>query len=121
MLKWVIGSVLVILSAVGCGKAPLTPAAPVAPATAMEAQPCTLTCVTTDPAGKNVAYRFDWDEGDTSGWTGFLASGVTCTVIHVWDRNGVYAVRAQAKNDAERLSGWSEPDTVKVDSLCRLK
>ncbi len=111
---------MLVIAGLGCtDRSPLTPAAPSAPASVMANAPCTLTCVTTDPAGRDVSYRFDWDQADTSDWTGFLASGVLCTVIHTWNRNGAYAVRCQAKNSAGRVSGWSEPDTVRVDSICR--
>jgi len=111
----------VVLSAgFGCAdRPPLTPVAPAAPATVMANAPCTLTCITTDPADREVAYRFDWDQGDTSDWTAFLASGRVCTAVHTWRRNGAYAVRAQARNDARSFSGWSEPETVRVDSICR--
>jgi hypothetical protein len=123
MTKYLPAFVLIAFAvlAAGCNRAPVTPAALVLPATAMISQPCTLTCVTTDPSGKDLAYRFDWDDGDTSGWTAFLASGVACTVIHAWDRNGTYAVRGQAKNTDERLSGWFAPDTIRVDSVCGLR
>lgn len=105
----------------GCTKTqpPDTPGQPLGPVTAMAGQDVGIVVVATDPAGSDVACRCDWGDADTSDWSGFLQSGVPCTLTHAWAMSGEYLIRAQAKNADELVSGWSVPETLRVDSICR--
>ena len=67
-----------------------------------------------DPDGDSVALRFDWDDGDTSGWSTLVSSGDTVVAVHTWSSSGTDHVRAQAKDKDGRLSGWSDSLPVSV-------
>jgi outer membrane protein assembly factor BamB len=95
----------------------------------------------TDPDGDSISIRFDWNDGDTSGWSNYFVSGETIKVSHIWQNPGTYSVKAQARDKKEAISDWSEsftitiianhapnppatpsgPTTVFKDSLCSFK
>jgi len=99
----------------GSGNArPEAPSKPEGPASAMVAQVCTLTTVATDPDSGSVSVRFDWGDGDTSGWSQWQASGSSFTAARGFDRASTLIVRAQARDWGGGVSAWSEPLTVTV-------
>lgn len=67
-----------------------------------------------DPEGGELSIRFDWGDGDTSGWSAFAPSGDTVTMSHSWTGPGEYPVRAQARSRADFGSEWSEPLVVRI-------
>ncbi len=94
--------------------APDTPAAPEGPVTGYPDSTYAFSVTTTDPDGNSVAYRFSWGDGDTSDWSGYVASGVEVHAEHVWDSIGSYAVTAQAKDSRDAASGWSAEHTITI-------
>jgi outer membrane protein assembly factor BamB len=54
-----------------------------------------------------VAIRFAWGDGDTSDWSGFVASGDSVAMSHVWTAPDTYAVTAQARDTGSGRSLWS--------------
>ena len=66
------------------------------------------------PQNLPVAIRFDWGDGDTSGWGQFKAAGETTTLSHAWSVPDTYEVRAQAKDTGNALSSWSDARTIRV-------
>jgi len=83
---------------------PSTPATPSGPWSAPKDSTCTFAASATDPNDDSIAVRFDWGDGDTSGWTDWGPSGWSGTKAHAWGRSGIYAVRAQAKDASEAHS-----------------
>ena len=74
---------------------------------------------TTDPDGDMIQYRFDWDANGShtySDWTGFVPSGTTVSMNHSWSRGGTYVVKAQARDQYNATSDWSNGLTVFVNS-----
>jgi hypothetical protein len=65
--------------------------------------------VTIDPPHP-ADYRFDWGDGEISGWDRSLQ----CT--HTWNSAGIYSVRVQARSvrDTLSLSSWSEAISVTI-------
>ncbi len=70
-----------------------------------------------DPDGDAVALRFDWGDGDTSEWSNYLPSPPSeppgCPPApfrksHSWSAPDTYYIRAQAKDEHEAVSDWSE-------------
>jgi hypothetical protein len=51
-----------------------------------------------DPDGDSISIRFDWNDGDTSGWSNYFVSGETIKVSHIWQNPGTYSVKAQARD-----------------------
>ncbi len=62
---------------------------------------------------KRVAIRFGF--GDTlSEWSGYVASGTEVRGVHCFTRGGRFAIRAQARDERNHLSEWSQAETVLV-------
>ncbi len=73
-----------------------------------------FTATTEDPQGDDVAYKFEWGNGEESDWTEFVGSGESKTVPNAWDTKGDYEVRVKAKDDQGHESGWSAPHPITV-------
>jgi len=97
----------------GCGKPPLVPAAPRGPSQWLRNIAAACTTFTSDPSGAQVAYQFDWGDGERSEWSGFLEGGVSYVATHTYTELGPFDIRVRAKN-AKRASGWSEPLSITV-------
>jgi outer membrane protein assembly factor BamB len=96
---------------------PNTPAVPSGPSTAPKDSTCLFTTSATDTDGDSVSYRFDWGNGDTSGWTGWTQSGTPGGRMYAWRRSGTYPVRVQAKDAHEARSPWSNPHQAIIRNL----
>jgi hypothetical protein len=70
--------------------------------------------VADDPDGDSVSLKIDWGDGVISEWSGLVASGAAFTATHAWAREGVYHVRAMARDSKGALSGWSVSDSIRV-------
>jgi len=68
----------------------------------------------TDPDGDSISIRFDWNDGDTSGWSNYFVSGETIKVSHIWQNPGTYSVKAQARDKKGAISDWSESFTITI-------
>ena len=63
------------------------------------------TFTSTDPNGDQVSYFIAWNDGTTSGWTAFQASGTVYSESHTWSTPGTYNIKAQAKDTNGAVSG----------------
>ena len=104
----------VVLSCHHPNRPPYPPEAPTGPVMGKihAAYPCFVS--TTDPEGEGVSYEFDWGNGDTSAWSRFLSSGLTCVDTNAWGRDGRYSIRARAKDPPGAVSDWSEPWVLSI-------
>jgi hypothetical protein len=68
----------------------------------------------TDPDGDQVAYRFDWGDGEVSAWTGPYNSGDPVAGLHAWAASGVYDVKVQSRDDWGFESSWSDPHQITI-------
>jgi len=73
-----------------------------------------FTATAVSPEGDSIAIRFDWGDGDTSDWSGYVASGEEVTMSRTWADTGTYHVKAQARTPAAAESDWSEPHPVTI-------
>jgi len=66
----------------------------------------------TSSLGHSVQYKFDWDDGSTSGW---LAEGTT-SASHSWAATGTYNIRAMARCVAHPAieSLWSDAHAMAI-------
>jgi len=94
--------------------APDTPAVPSGPSAAPKDSLCQFSAIATDPDGDNLSYRFDWGNGDTSGWGSWHQSGHAESAACAYPRSGSYEVRAQARDVDDACSAWSDPLSVTV-------
>ncbi len=93
---------------------PDAPSKPTGPASVVVAQVCTLTTAATDPDSGSISARFDWGDGDTSGWSQWQPSGSQFTAARGFDRAATLSVRAQVRDWDGGVSPWSEPLVVSV-------
>jgi len=73
-----------------------------------------LTIHSMEPDGENVLYLVDWGDGTTSGWVGPYPQCEPVEVCHTYYSQGVYNIRAQAKDINGLESDWSDPFSVNI-------
>ncbi|UCG43299.1 MAG: hypothetical protein JSU73_01380, partial [candidate division WOR-3 bacterium] len=99
------------IAAIGCKKAPNeapeVPSVPAGPGSGSRNSQIVFSSSAEDPDGDSVAIRFDWDDGDTSNWSPWAASGDTISMEHSWSDSGTYLIRAQARDTKDGTSDWS--------------
>jgi plastocyanin len=93
---------------------PAQPTKPVGPTLAVWHREYTYTSMTTEPDNEQIFYRFDWDDGNSSGWVGPYESGQTGSASHAWTELGTYNVTVKARDINGAGSPTSEPLTVVV-------
>jgi len=113
---------LVLATMLSCHKthefdsAPSAPSMPAGPSSGACDSLYRFTTSANDPDFDSVAFRFDWGDGDTSGWTGFVASGESAGAEHAWYYARACSVKAQARDVHGALSDWSEPGAMELRS-----
>jgi len=60
-----------------------------------------------DPENRDVAYKIEWGDGDSTGWLEFVASGTKITLNHTWDAKDDYTIRCKAKDIYGEESDWA--------------
>jgi hypothetical protein len=95
---------------------PNTPNTPSGPSEGEVDESLTYFTSATDPENDQVQYRFNWDDGETSGWTNLVNSGEEASKSHSWSSAGTYYVKAQAKDENGKKSGWSDTKKVTISS-----
>lgn len=76
--------------------------------------PYSFSASAVDPDGDNVSIKFDWGDGGDSGWSAYVASGDTIFASHSYSAAGTYQIRAMAKDDKGRESGWSDTHAIAI-------
>ncbi|MHC4777317.1 MAG: PKD domain-containing protein, partial [Planctomycetota bacterium] len=66
-----------------------------------------------DADGDPIRIRFDWGDGSVSPWVALGENGM-CKDEHLYAKIGDYAIRAQAIDDKQTSSAWSENHPLKV-------
>jgi hypothetical protein len=65
--------------------------------------------ISTDPDGDKVSYFIKWDDGSTTGWTDFQASGPPgISESHTWNEQRRYTIQAKAKDIHDFESEWAD-------------
>ena len=67
-----------------------------------------------DPDDDPVYYYVDWGDGTYDDWIGPSNSGETLDISHSWDSQGVYEIRAKAKDTSDEESDWSDIHTMTI-------
>ncbi|MEO0010349.1 MAG: fibronectin type III domain-containing protein [candidate division WOR-3 bacterium] len=73
--------------------------------------------VSTDPEGREVAYKIVWGDTSSIDWSPFYASGQPVRREHIYVDTGVYIIRVMARDIDLKESEWSAPWTVTVRNL----
>jgi len=69
----------------------------------------TYTSSSTDPAGQDLYYWFEWGDGTDSDWLGPYESGEICEATHIWKNKGDYVIKVKVKDIWGFESEWSDP------------
>jgi outer membrane protein assembly factor BamB len=67
----------------------------------------------TSPLGNDVYYYVDWGDNTVEEWIGSYTSGEEITLSHTWHLQGIYTIKARAK-DTDNLWGPWETLTVTI-------
>jgi hypothetical protein len=100
---------------------PENPLEPTGPDEGITGRIYTFSVNTIDPEGEDVYYQFDWGNGTISDWYGPYASGTTRSGTHTWMEQGVYDIRAKAKDPEGLESNWSDPHQISIYTLPTLE
>jgi hypothetical protein len=84
---------------------PPTPPVISGPVRGVVGNPLTFSFTSTDPEGDQVSFYIDWDNGVTP-WTTYIPSGTSHSESHVWNAQGMYTIKAKAKDTNNAESGW---------------
>ena len=95
-------------------KAPYMPSTPSGPSSGSINTEYTFTSLAEDPEEDSIAIRFDWGDGDTSNWSSYVASAETVTMNHSYSHADTYYVKAQAKDEYDFISSWSEAHSIVI-------
>jgi hypothetical protein len=88
---------------------PNTPATPTGPSNGYVQTIYSYDTSGSDPDGDLLTYRFDWGDGDISGWGGAYSR------THTFSSVGPYCVKAQSQDTQGASSAWSACLNVNID------
>jgi len=88
---------------------PDKPQTPSGPSSGEKGIEYNYTTRTTDPNGDQVFYKWDWGNGEFSGWIGPYNSSQTAEASHTWTEKGDYEIKVKAMDDNGEESPWSDP------------
>jgi hypothetical protein len=80
----IVFSLFIFTSCKKKNNAPEIPTTPAGPETGMINTSYSFSSSAIDLEDEKVAIRFAWGDGDTSNWSGFVASGETTSMSHSW-------------------------------------
>lgn len=106
-----------VIAVLGCARnhPPEVAAMPSGPSSGRTGMDCSFWASATDPdRDDKVAVRFDWGDGDTSNWSGFVPSADSAGKTHAYATPGTFFVRAQARDLDRAVSDWSSACSVVV-------
>ena len=109
--------ILLVLALPSCKKPnhpPDTPAVPSGPDSGAVRDTLTFSASATDPDGDSVSIRFDWGDGDTSGWSDPVPGGNAVSAAHAWASLGTYLVHAWARDNQDSRSSPSDALSVAI-------
>jgi hypothetical protein len=90
---------------------------PSGPSEAVCGRAVTFSTSATEPENEMVYYRFDWGDGNKSDWIGPFNPGTTGSASYAWMNEGVFHVRAKAKDEVGSESSWTAPHNISVHRL----
>jgi hypothetical protein len=93
---------------------PDTPSPPTGAVSSKVGTTCRFKVTASDPDFHRVAVRVDWDDGDTSDWSELFRSGDTMTLEYIWPVPGDFRISAQAKDEKDAVSLWSNWHVVAI-------
>jgi hypothetical protein len=74
----------------------------------------TYSTSTSDTDGDQVYYKWNWGDGNYSGWLGPYNSGDTCEASHAWTEKDDYDISVMSKDSNGGESEWSDPLSISI-------
>ena len=71
----------------------------------------------TDNEEEDVYYWVDWGDETNSDWVGPYSSGANAIISHTYTNNGIYEIKAKAKDINNGESGWSNTHKTTIGNL----
>jgi parallel beta-helix repeat protein len=68
----------------------------------------------TDPEGDQIYYKWDWGDGNVTGWLGPFNSSEPFATSYTWASDGNYSIRVKAKDIGGGESNWSEIHPISI-------
>lgn len=100
--------------AFGSNEPPDTPDQPSGPTNLDAGGEYTYSTSTTDPESDQVYYKWDWGDSSFSDWLGPYDSGETVEATHVYSIEGIFEIKAKAKDIYDAESEWSPKVIVNI-------
>ncbi len=92
---------------------PNTPSKPIGPSMGAVGGTYWFSTTATDPDNDQIRYGWDWDgDGTVDEWSGYLASGQTCSLSHSWTQAGTYQIKVKAQDANGAESGFSTASSI---------
>lgn len=66
-----------------------------------------FSAVSTDFEGDNLSYKWDWGDGNVTGWIGPFNANASMTINHIWLLDGAYVIKVKTKDTTDNESDWS--------------
>ncbi len=112
--SWSDGHQIMIGTAIPTNNPPNTPITPRGASFSSPNCSCSFISSATDPDGDSIAIRFDWGDGEISGWSDWQVSGDSISMTHSWSDTGTYSIKAQAKDKKDTTSNWSAEYQIEI-------
>jgi YVTN family beta-propeller protein len=123
------GSLVCLAAAVGaavmlgstCSVLNKAPTVPVisGPSAGVVGVPVTFKATATDPENDSIAFQFDWGDSSIGVWTNLIATGETTSVQHTFSDSGTYSIKAKAKDEKGKESGWCQVLSIHASTIVR--
>ena len=94
---------------------PGQPSIPSGRSSALPEENASFSASSEDPDEDRLRYTFDWGDGSSSS-TDWTESGAEMSMVHCWERAGIYEIRARAEDERGASSSWSPSLTVEINS-----
>ncbi len=101
-------------------RAPAVVVAPAGPDRTATQEQCEFAFRATDGDGDRVQLRIDWGDGIVSSWTALQDAALPIAALHTYNRTGVLAIRAQARDEHGATSSWTQVQSIRVSGDVRL-
>jgi hypothetical protein len=93
---------------------PSKPNKPIGPNTGSVNKEYEFSCTALDIDGDQLFYKWDWGDGNISGWLGPYDSGELCYASFSWSEKGEYSIRVKARDTNCGISEWSNPQNINI-------
>jgi murein DD-endopeptidase MepM/ murein hydrolase activator NlpD len=95
---------------INCNNPPSVPTSPSGPSEGTINTSYSFSTSSSDPDGDSIEYRFDWGDGQISSW------GIA-TQSHMWNSNGSFTIKAQARDEHGAVSSWSSGTILTISTI----